>query len=115
MDPMPNFEIARFEEINPTRCPCGFAQRAFARPGNAASMHIVNIQEDSRAHYHKGMTEIYFVLEGEGQIELDGQLYPLTPGTAVYIRPGCRHRAIGKLKVLNVPVPAFDARDEWFD
>lgn len=110
-----NFEIARFEELTATRCPCGFAQRAFARLGNVASMHIVDIQADSRVHYHKVMTEIYFVLEGEGQIELDGELHALRPGTAVYIRPGCRHRAIGKLKVLNVPVPAFDAADEWFD
>ena len=113
--PTTNFEIARFDAVAPARCPCGFARRAFARPGNAASMHIVDIQADSRTHYHKQMTELYFILEGQGQIELDGQLFPLEPGTAVYIRPGCRHRAIGKLKVLNVPVPAFDPHDEWFD
>jgi len=28
---------------------------------------------------------------------------------------GCRHRAIGKLRIVNIPVPAFDANDEWFD
>ena len=37
------------------------------------------------------------------------------PMTAIYIRPGCRHRAIGKLKIINIPVPAFDESDEWFD
>jgi hypothetical protein len=37
------------------------------------------------------------------------------PFTAVLIPPGCRHRALGKLKFLNLPVPAFDPRDEWFD
>jgi hypothetical protein len=26
-----------------------------------------------------------------------------------------RHRAIGRMKVLNVPIPAFDINDEWFD
>jgi len=26
-----------------------------------------------------------------------------------------RHRAVGRLKIINVPVPAFDEADEWFD
>jgi mannose-6-phosphate isomerase-like protein (cupin superfamily) len=112
---MPNFEIAQLNDIAPTRCPCGWAKRAFAEPGNAASMHVVQIESDSRTHYHKKMTEIYFVLEGEGQMELDGQLFPIKPMSAIYIRPGCRHRAIGKLKIINIPVPAFDESDEWFD
>ena len=78
-------------------------------------MHVVEIQQDSRTHYHKRMTELYFVLEGEGEIELDGERLPLKPMTAVLIKPGCRHRATGKLKILNVPIPAFDEADEWFD
>ena len=61
------------------------------------------------------MTEIYLVLEGEGQMELDGELFPVKLMTAIYIQPGCRHRAIGRLKIINIPVPAFDERDEWFD
>lgn len=112
---MPNFEIAQLNDIASTRCPCGWAKRAFAEQGNVASMHVVEIESDSRTHYHKKMTEIYLVLEGEGQMELDGELFPLKPMSAVYIRPGCRHRAIGKLKIINIPVPAFDERDEWFD
>jgi mannose-6-phosphate isomerase-like protein (cupin superfamily) len=113
---MTNFVIANFDEIEPVKCPCGLARRAFGAPENhVATMHVVDIQENARAHYHKKMTEIYFVLEGEGQIELDGRLFPLKPMTAVYIQPGCRHRALGKLKLINVPIPAFDESDEWFD
>jgi mannose-6-phosphate isomerase-like protein (cupin superfamily) len=111
---MANFQIAQLDQIPATPCPCGFAKRAFADPGNAASVHIVDIQSEARTHYHKTMTEIYVVLEGEGQMELDGQLFPVKPLTAIYIRPGCRHRAIGKLKILNLPIPAFDPQDEWF-
>jgi hypothetical protein len=33
----------------------------------------------------------------------------------VLIRPGARHRAVGKLRILNIPVPAFDPADEHFD
>jgi hypothetical protein len=53
--------------------------------------------------------------EGEGSIELDGEIFPVKPMTAIFIKPGCRHRAIGALKILNSPVPAFDIEDEWFD
>jgi mannose-6-phosphate isomerase-like protein (cupin superfamily) len=113
---MQNFHIAQLDEVPPVPCPCGVSRRAFADPaGNAASVHLVDIHEDARAHYHKKMTEIYLVLEGEGEIELDGRRYPVRPMTAIYIKPGCRHRALGRLKILNLPVPAFDERDEWFD
>jgi len=78
-------------------------------------MHLVDIKQDSRAHYHKKMTEIYLVLEGEGQMELDGKLFSVKPMSAIYIQPGCRHRAIGKLRIVNIPVPSFDESDEWFD
>lgn len=112
-----NFAIARLDEIDPTPCPCGQARRAFMEePEGIASMHLVEIKRDSRTHYHKQMTEIYYVLEGEGHIELDGEKHPLRPGTSVMIKPGCRHRAVGAgLKILNVPVPRFDPGDEWED
>ncbi|MEI7730633.1 MAG: cupin domain-containing protein [Verrucomicrobiota bacterium] len=112
---MQNFELTQMESLGAVACPCGFARRAFAHSGSVASLHITDIQADSRTHYHKRMTELYLVLEGEGQMELDGQLYPLKPMTAIYIKPGCRHRAIGRLRVNIVAIPAFDKNDEWFD
>ncbi len=113
---MANFMIENFDEVEPTRCPCGWSKRAFATPDNqTATMHVVKIEEDSKVHYHRKMTEIYFVLEGEGHIELDGEIHPLKPMTSVFIKPGCRHRAVGNLKILNVPIPAFDPEDEYFD
>jgi len=112
-----NFQIARLDEIASTPCPCGSARRAFMNEENdVASLHLVDIKRDSEVHYHKRMTEIYYVLEGEGAIELDGQRFPVAPGTAILIKPGCRHRAIGEdLKILNLPVPKFDPADEWHD
>jgi mannose-6-phosphate isomerase-like protein (cupin superfamily) len=110
------YSVIRFDSIDPVACPCGAARRAFAEgSGGAVSLHLVEIREDARTHYHRRQTEIYFVLEGEGAIEVDGDRVPARPGTAVLIRPGCRHRAVGRLKILNVVVPAFDAADEWFD
>ena len=110
------YQIEQLDEVEAVRCPCGFAKRAFASPKNqTATLHMVDIQSDSRTHYHKKLTEIYLVLEGEGEMELDGERYPVRPMSAIMIHPGCRHRAIGKLKIINIPVPAFDPEDEWFD
>ena len=113
---MANYMIARFDEMDAVRCPCGFSRRAFVSKDNStATMHVVDIEEDARVHYHKKLTEIYFVLEGSGQMELDGKRVLIKPFTAIFIKPGCRHRAIGKMRIVNVSIPPFDPEDEWFD
>ena len=90
-----NYELAQMDEITPTRCPCGFARRAFVSPENrTATLHITDIASDSAVHYHKVMTELYLVLEGTGFMELDGERVPLKPMTSIFIKPGCRHRAV---------------------
>ena len=111
-----NYLFAQLDEISPVPCPCGEARRAFAVPENTlATMHLTDIHSDARVHYHKRMTEIYFVLEGTGHMELDGEKISIKPFSAVFIKPGCRHRAVGKLRIINIPIPAFDPKDEWFD
>jgi mannose-6-phosphate isomerase-like protein (cupin superfamily) len=110
-----NYEIAHFEDISGVACPCGTSRRAFADSGSPASVHLVDISIDAQTHYHKHLTETYVILEGEGQMELDGKLIPIRPGHTIRINPGCRHRALGQLKIMVIAVPAFDPTDEWFD
>ncbi len=110
------FEFVDINSIDRVPCPCGLTRRAFTEdPDQIASLHVVDVDHDARTHYHKTMTELYYVLEGSGQLELDGQLFDVSPGSAALIKPGCRHRAIGRMKILNVPIPAFDPNDEYFD
>ena len=101
--------------IESVQCPCGAAKRAFAAPGSVASFHQVEISVDSRVHYHKRMTEIYYIAEGSGRLELDGEELPVKPGDVIMIQPGCRHRASGKMKIINIVIPAFDPCDEFED
>lgn len=113
---MKNYMIAQIDEIEPAKCPCGMSRRAFVSPDNpVATMHMVDISIDARVHYHKKLTEIYLILEGEGHMELDGELIPVKPMTSILIKPGCRHRAVGKMRIVNIPIPAFDPEDEWLD
>lgn len=113
---MERFMTAQLDTLEGIACPCGASRRAFMVEGNeAATVHLVEIAADARAHYHKRLTEIYVVLEGEGHIELDGRKLAVRPLTAVLIKPGCRHRAVGRLRILNIVVPPFDPDDEWED
>ena len=113
---MPNYVLSQMDDMEAQRCPCGFTRRAFLSPDNdVATLHLLDVRADAQRHFHKRLTEIYLVLEGEGYLELDGELVPVRPMTAIMIKPGCRHRAVGKLRVAIVPVPAFDPQDEWFD
>ena len=110
------FMVSQLDEVDAVRCPCGWARRSFGDAAEGvATVHLVEIEMDARVHFHKRMTEIYVILEGGGYLELDGELVPVRPMTSVMIHPGCRHRAVGKMKLLNIPIPAFDPEDEWFD
>ncbi len=112
------YEVVQMEDVEAVACPCGLSRRAFVSADNpVATLHVVDISIDARTHYHKKLTEIYYILEthGEAYMELDGERVPVRAGTAVLIRPGTRHRAVGRMKIINVPIPAFDPQDEWFD
>ena len=113
---MNHFEVTQLDTLDPTRCPCGWTRRGFADVEEGlATVHYLQIEADARTHYHRHLTEIYVVLSGTGSLELDGEQIPLSPLTAVMIKPGCRHRATGNLKVLNIVIPKFDPADEHFD
>lgn len=113
-----NCEIVDFAELPGIECPCGIARRAFADVTDfPATVHVTEIDRTARTHYHKKITEVYYILECEPDavMELDGQTLPLKKGMSILIRPGVRHRAIGKLKILLIASPKFDPTDEWED
>lgn len=113
-----NYVVTDLTALPPQACPCGQTRRAFVSPENSvATLHYVEISAEARTHYHKKLTEIYLILETAGDcfMELDGTLIPVKPLMSILIKPGCRHRAVGQMKIVNVPVPAFDPEDEWFD
>jgi mannose-6-phosphate isomerase-like protein (cupin superfamily) len=110
-----NFVIVDFDELSPVACPCGQARRAFLDvPDFPATIHRTEITADAKTHYHRRLTEVYYVLQSgpEAALELDGRRVAVRPGMCVLIRPGVRHRALGPMTVLIVVVPKFDPTDE---
>ncbi len=112
------YYLADFSAIPGVPCPCGTARRAFADVAEfPGTVHVTEISLDARRHYHRRLTEVYYILEcgPEATMELDGDEVALKPGISVLIPPGVRHRALGRMKVLIVALPKFDPEDEWFD
>lgn len=112
------YEVVDFDSLSPTRCPCGWSRRGLMETADfPGSLHRVEILEDARVHYHKRLTETYYILEcgPDARLQLDAEQLPLRPGMCVMIRPGVRHRAIGRMTILNLVFPKFDPADEWFD
>ena len=43
-------------------------------------------------HSGDGQEEVYFVLRGSGEIEIEGERYPLDPETVVSLQPGTKRK-----------------------
>ncbi len=66
---------------------------------------------DANLHYHEEMEEIYYVVEGKGQMVLDGEEINLDKGDLIYISPDVEHRAHGDFKVLVISKPPWSKED----
>ena len=67
-------------------------------------------------HYHARTEEIYFVLDGVGEMEVDGERRRVVPGDAVLIPPGAWHRirAETPLRFLCTCAPPYSHDDTFF-
>jgi mannose-6-phosphate isomerase-like protein (cupin superfamily) len=68
-------------------------------------------------HYHGRTEEIYFVLEGSGELELDGEKRRVEPGDAALIPPGALHqiRAETELRFLCCCAPPYSHEDTFLE
>jgi len=104
--------VRHAKDVVPTPCPCGSSTRIFTHSdGPVANVHVTHIQ-DSRRHYHNELTEIYYILEGRGAMELGDDTVPVEPGVAIMIGKHTPHRGSGDFKALIVGVPAWHPEDE---
>jgi mannose-6-phosphate isomerase-like protein (cupin superfamily) len=76
-------------------------------PGHAAT----------RRHYHANSEEIYLVLEGEGELEVDEEVRAVGAGDAILIPPGSPHRLTAGqdgVRILCCCVPPYSDDDTFF-
>jgi mannose-6-phosphate isomerase-like protein (cupin superfamily) len=110
--------LVRHEGHTPReRSTCGWRDRLISREDVALSpaawAHAVDI-DGARLHYHKRSTELYYVLDGEGIVLLDGQEHPVRKGSLVHIPPVVIHGAKGRMRVLVIGVPDI-ADEDYFE
>lgn len=109
------FLIRRLSDVPEERGVCGF-RRTIVTADDAPEVNVSHLRIDnSRYHYHRKMTELYYVLSGGGTITLDGENYPIEQGDLVLIRPGVWHTSEGEMNVLITGVPAGEATDVFFE
>jgi len=65
-----------------------------ASPGLEIGVYVLVAPEPDRQTPH-AFDEVYVVLDGEGDIEVEGELSPVTKGEAVFVAAGADHRFSG--------------------
>jgi mannose-6-phosphate isomerase-like protein (cupin superfamily) len=72
----------------------------------------------TQRHYHAETEEIYVVLNGGGDMEVDGERSHVGPGDAVLIRCGAWHQLqadeSGELRILCCCAPPYRDEDTFF-
>lgn len=78
----------------------GSFKRARAELGlNSFGLQVMDLPPNSQGypehdHSHDGQEELYVVLRGSGEIELDGERHPLDPDTMAGVQAGVRRKVI---------------------
>ena len=73
----------------------------------------------TRRHYHARTEEIYVVLEGTGEMEVNGDRRSVGPGDAILIPAAARHEIraseADELRFLCCCAPAYSDEDTFFE
>ena len=109
--------VRRIQDAPTVPCPCGLSTRPLTADDQVVcNLHVTFIQ-DSVKHFHKACTEVYYILEGRGKMELNDDVIDVEPGMVVYIEPFTRHRLYSKegVRTIVVGVPPFQQDDEFYE
>ena len=71
----------------------------------------------TQRHYHRLAEEFYFILDGSGEMEIDGETRAVGPGDAVLIPPGAWHTIAARetLRFLCCCAPPYAHEDTFFE
>ena len=71
----------------------------------------------TQEHYHGKTEEIYFILQGTGQIRIEGEVRAVKPGDAIALPPGQRHKlwnlGKGEMRLLCCCAPCYEHADTF--
>lgn len=115
-------EIIKRDQVRPLVSERGETVRELASPSIANlcrhSLAEVTIVPGgcSTRHYHRQAEEVYYILQGQGQMVIDDKVCPVGPGDTIIIPPPSQHliRNIGveELVMVVTCAPAWSPEDE---
>ena len=118
-------EVRRLEEAEPFTTKDGSSIRLLIDLTNSStrnqSLAEATLPPDgaTERHHHRESEELYCILEGSGEMEVDGMRRDLGPGDAVLIPPGTWHQikaASGSaLRFLCCCAPPYRHADTFFE
>lgn len=93
------------------------AEVAGTRHQSLAEATLAQGQATQR-HYHAVSEELYVVLDGSGEMELEGERRAVAPGDAILIPPGAWHQITAggeELRFLCCCAPPYSHEDTYFE
>jgi mannose-6-phosphate isomerase-like protein (cupin superfamily) len=73
----------------------------------------------TKRHYHRASEEVYFVLKGQGELEIDGETRFVRPGDAALIPASVWHslenNGTSELRILCCCAPPYSHDDTFFE
>lgn len=75
------------------------------------SVSLIDLDGTNKKTLNKTHQAFYFVLEGEGVFNIDGEDHQVKEGDYVLIQPGTPYFDRGKMNLLAVSCPAFSPED----
>lgn len=114
--------INQLSEQNPFTTKDGSTIRSILDKTNAPVCNqslaeaVVPVGRPTERHYHKLSEEFYFIQEGRGTMEIDGETREVGPGDAILIPPGAWHQitASQTLHFLCCCAPPYSHEDTYF-
>lgn len=76
---------------------------------------IIEPGVQSRRHFHKETEEIYYILSGQGKVEVGNDTFDIGPGHAIFLPLNVSHQIFNtgdqKLVFVCADAPVFDTSD----
>jgi len=86
--------VKKVKDAKPREITCG-TMRDLTNSKDFKGMDFVHvtITKPTQKHYHKKLTEVYYVLKGAIDVELDGKVIHLKKGEMIMIFSNTKHKA----------------------
>ena len=120
MDKVKNLKIINEDEVSGFRGICGWVKELID-PNNSdvqnlnIALIIVEPGKSSLPHYHNKSEEIYYILDGEGELKCDNVVKNINKGCGIYIPDKSIHMIKNNgnknLKILSINAPPYDSSD----